>query len=113
MRFRFRLIGTKITALAGRDCTGKWVDDVYDDFSNTGAYHRMWLCAADGKPIFQRGKVISNPDCGGLQAERLYLPLASDGPEVDVILVMTIYLGVRAADAAYDKSLLDDRPTPP
>lgn len=109
MRFRFRLVGTRITAFSGRDSTGKWLDEVYDDFRDTGAYHRMCLCAVDGKPIFQRGEVVSNPHCTGQEAERLYLPLASDGRRVDIILVMTIYLDDSADEAAFHTPLLGAR----
>jgi hypothetical protein len=48
-----------------------------------------------GEPLYQRGNIISNPDTEGLEAERIYLPLASDGRSDDIIAIMTIYLGER------------------
>lgn len=95
VRFRFRLVGTAITSFTGRDSTGKWLDEVYDDFPNTGACRRMKRCATTGEPLYQRGNIISNPDTEGLEAERIYLPLASDGRSDDIIAIMTIYLGER------------------
>ena len=95
VRFRFRLVGTAITSFTGRDNTGKWVDEVYDDFANTGACRRMNLCLTTGVPLCQRGNVISNPEYGDLEAERIYLPLASNGSTVDIIVIMTVYLGDR------------------
>ncbi len=96
MRFRFRLVGTGITTFTGRDSTEKWLDEVYDDFRNTGAHRRICQCASDGKPLFQQdGEVISNPEYGTIRAERLYLPLASNGKKVDIIVIMTNYLDAR------------------
>jgi hypothetical protein len=37
--------------------------------------------------------VLSNPGRNYVEAERLYLPLAEDGQEVDIVLVMTLYIG--------------------
>jgi hypothetical protein len=93
MQFQFRLVGTAIVDFTGRDSTGKWCHDVYQDFETTAAYTRQSSCATDGKPQFCRTPIISNPDRAYIEAERIYLPLAANGKDVDIIIVMTIYLG--------------------
>ena len=91
-RFHVRLAGTVITEYSGRDATGRWCHDTYNNFEETGGYRCITACARDGRPQFRVGSVIANPGRTHMTAERLYLPLASNGRDVDVMANMTQYL---------------------
>jgi hypothetical protein len=93
-RFRFRLAGTAIVEFLGQEATGKWCEEVYEDFANSEAYVSMRECAETGQPRYRDGRVISRPDRTYIQAQRLHLPLATDGTTTDVILSMTRYLPI-------------------
>jgi hypothetical protein len=93
MRMRFRLVGTEIVKFTGRDVTGFWLDQVYPDYGNTAAFRAHRDCAERGAPGYRKSGVLSNPGRHFIEAERLYLPLAEDGRQVDIVLVMTLYSG--------------------
>lgn len=91
LRFKFRLIGTAVVEFAGRDSTGRWLDEVYPDYESTGAFRCTSACVTTRLPQYRKGTVLSNPERWYATAERLYLPLASDGETVDMLLNFTIY----------------------
>jgi len=93
LRFRFRLVGTEIVKFTGRDATGMWLDQVYPDYENTPAFRRHSDCVARREPAYRKSGVLSNPGRNFVEAERIYLPLASNGRDVDILLVMTLYNG--------------------
>ena len=93
LRFRFRLVGTEVVKFTQRDVTGRWLDEIYPDYENTEAFRRHRDCAENGRPSYRKSGVLSNPGRNYIEAERLYLPLAEDGQEVDIVLVMTLYTG--------------------
>lgn len=89
-RFRHRLIGTGITNKLGRDATGLWFEDIYEG-------KRMLETQADYQDIIElRGPALQRrrvPVTGRefLIFERLALPLAADGENVDMILSLLRY----------------------
>jgi len=93
LRFRFRLIGTEIVKFVGRDVTGLWLDEFFEGYETSEASHAHRNCALTGVPSYRKGSVLFNPGQARFEAERLYLPLAQDGKEVDILLVMTRYTG--------------------
>ncbi len=93
LRFRFRLVGTEIVKFVGRDVTGLWLDEFFEGYETSEASHAHRNCALAGEPAYRKGDVLFNPGRADLEAERIYLPLAQDGKEVDILLVMTLYSG--------------------
>lgn len=92
-RFRYRLIGTAITARTERDVTGRFFDEIYgaDTLENFSAsFH--WI-ARHKLPLRSYGTMdFSNK--GFLAFEALEVPLASDDSTVDIILgVMALLPG--------------------
>ncbi len=95
LRFRYRLVGTRITEALG-DTTGQWLDDVHPDFHPGSPTHQNYLSIANGgAPSWRRGPpmlMAYSERCA--EIERLLLPLASDGATVDVIVALTVMFGL-------------------
>lgn len=84
-RFRYRLVGTGVTALYGREVTGAFVDEV--DHSDL-----QWMLEADcitvateQRPVFRLWDRIGKDD-RSISHERLLLPLSKDGRSVDMLM---------------------------
>jgi hypothetical protein len=93
LRFRFRLVGTEIVKFTGRDVTGRWLDEVFPGYQASDAFRVHSAVAEGGRPGYRKGGMISNPGRSDSGGERLYLPFAEDGEQVDILLVMTLYSG--------------------
>jgi len=93
-RFRFRLIGSKITEAVGRDSTGRWLDELYSpaDYENMIVAYR-WL-VQHRAPMRIVGD-LRHANREWLEMESLDLPLSSDGETVDVILTRSILSAAR------------------
>lgn len=95
VRFRYRLVGTRIAEALG-DTTGRWLDEVHPDFHPGSPTHEDYLSlATHGEPSWRRGEPVFmaySERC--VEIERLFLPLASDGVTVDVILALTVLFGL-------------------
>lgn len=84
LRFRYRLIGSEITRLAGVERTGSYVDA-----AGLGPY---WRRVHDDYRAVVRRRVPSYVDGGARwngrefqHHERLVMPLASDGAQIDML----------------------------
>ncbi len=86
LRFRYRLIGTKITEMAGRDATGKWLDEeLYGDKTD----NMLWIfrsCSTQKAPIAVREK-IQFIDKSWVLVEALAVPLGETDEKVDIIMI--------------------------
>lgn len=87
MRFRIRLLGTRVVDYAGEDNTGSWVDEKWPGFDNS-AFAEI---ATSGKPSWYRGPSKLRPEKDYYELERARFPLAQDGKRVDMILALTIF----------------------
>jgi hypothetical protein len=84
-RYRVRLFGTDHVQYNGRDLTGMFVDEAFapEDLAKvTEVYDRM---ADGGEPHHWRMHVLT-PGREFVHYERLMLPLASDGANVDMLI---------------------------
>lgn len=91
LRFRFRLLGTEIVKFTGRDDTGRWLDEVYPGFAHSAAYGFYRDCVDSGRPNHRKGVALSRASQRSVAAEQLTLPLAANGRDVDILLIMTLY----------------------
>ena len=101
LRFRYRLWGTKIAEMIGRDYTGRLIEDVVlpRDYRRIGKV----LCdiVETGRPHFWQVPVpFIGRDFGSYR--RLMLPLAGDGLEVDMLVSLII-----EDDSAYSEPPVD------
>lgn len=84
-RYRFRLIGSKMTEVLGRDCTGRYVDDLYErDFYHT-AVEPYEVVLRDRRPVTSHGN-MKRMGKEFLRFQSLDLPLSGDGERVDMII---------------------------
>lgn len=89
--FSFRLVGTGVAEYFGSDPTGKRLADVFDNFEDTFAYRDFYDVVNLQEPRWGRGIPALAPASKIERLERIYLPLARNGSNVDVILCFTVF----------------------
>ena len=83
-RFRFRLIGTKLTEAVGRDMTGRYYDEVYPAAYYDRVTQSLRWVAENGKPCRVSG-TLWHARREWLHFESLDMPLSNDGTTVDAV----------------------------
>ena len=91
MRFRYWLLGTRVAQTFKNDMTGRYLDEVHPDFANNPMRRYLEEVVELHIPTWRKGKPNVWPTSGMIQLERLYLPLASNGSEVDLVLGFTLF----------------------
>lgn len=87
-RFRWRLIGTHVTQIVGRDATGQYWDEIYEPrVLRTLSSGPRWAME-NRQPVRSLGTAPID-DRSYLKSENLDLPLSSNGETVDMIMVVT------------------------
>jgi len=88
-RFRYRMIGSTLTSIVGRDATGKYLDEVYSpaDFESMIVACR-WV-VAQRAPLRITGN-LRHANREWIYMESLDLPLSSDGCTVNVIMTRSV-----------------------
>lgn len=92
LRLRYRLVGTSVARAFERDSTGRYLDEVHSDFLDSHIWLYMKSVVQDGTPGWRSGTPRFWHLREFLSLERIYLPLASDGREVDMILALTVFV---------------------
>jgi len=91
LRFKFRLVGTEHTRLSGRDVTGRWMDEVHRDATKVETYPQLVAAAERAEIGYRRGPPLFPEQGEFSEMERLLLPMARNGRDVDMLLAITIY----------------------
>lgn len=96
-RYRIRLMGTEIVQRFGGEYTGRYLDDL--DFGAAKAqvladYDRV----ADGVEPHLAFSEYAQQGRGRIQAERLALPMSTDGRHADRVLGSAIHVPISAPD---------------
>ena len=87
-RFRYRLWGSLVTEIMGRDCTGQFLDDI--DILDRSEIGRVFLDAVSTRrPHFWR-RPVPEGNKRYQSYRRLLLPLAEDGQRVDMLLALLV-----------------------
>jgi hypothetical protein len=91
LRFRFRLVGTELTARAGVELTGRTLDDYPSPEYREFMRRRYTQTVEERRPLssVQASLVIDNRI---RRYEALLLPLAADGETVDMLMIGIVYL---------------------
>ncbi|HYM02503.1 MAG TPA: PAS domain-containing protein [Stellaceae bacterium] len=89
--FRFRLLGTNITATYGRDNTGRTVREIYEtsDPETFTSLSTLYRVVATARVPVRAGFSLRAVNKAFIKFDSLYLPLSSDGVAVDMILCET------------------------
>lgn len=86
IRYRYRLVGTRITEIDGSDLTGRYADEVFgDDLARITREYEEVL--RTGAPCLRHFTVQSKRRGFAATYDKLVLPLAGDGETVDMLLV--------------------------
>ncbi len=90
VRFRFRLFGTAHYGAMDRDCTGMWIDEAFPSFLGSEVYSDYINLIENGVPSYRKGPASFHiPNYKTI--ERIMLPLAENGTDVNMILALTVY----------------------
>jgi hypothetical protein len=79
--------------------TGGWVGDRLSGARLSGVHSFLMDVIETRRPNWRRGKSLIRFEKDYAELERLYLPLASDGETVDMILAMTVFFKSLAPNA--------------
>jgi hypothetical protein len=92
--YRYRLLGTSIVSANYRDVTGRSFRELYgpDTTKLDGARLGFDQALATGVPAFTRGRAFWRPDWAFDRFESVFLPLATDGVTIDIILGEITYM---------------------
>lgn len=90
IRFRFRLIGTLQSTAAGREISGKYLEDAVLPEYLERIRSNMMAVVENREAIYDRFG-MPHPDRDFIDTERVYYPLARDGETVDMLLILNAY----------------------
>lgn len=90
LRFKYRLVGTAHVEAAGSNPTGQWYDAVHPRFRGSTAYPQFVAVAEEAQIAFYRGPPVYVVDNEHKTIERLILPMAQNGRDVDMLLAITV-----------------------
>lgn len=91
-RFRFRLVGTLQTEIAGREITGRYLEDAVLPEYLPRIRRNMQLCVDRREAVYDAFS-MPHPNRDFIDTERIYFPLARDGERVDMLVIVNGYPG--------------------
>ena len=83
-------MGTAVVTATGEK-TGRYLDEVIDGFEKTFAFSDRQAVVETGLPQYRKGPPSVTFRLDYADIERLHLPFAKDGRNVDVILSVFLY----------------------
>ena len=89
--FRFRLVGTSMVFALGQEPTGRWLDEHFQGFESSVFAEELKGAVCDGKPRHYRGSSAAQFARDMAAVERIALPLAGNGRNVDMLLGLTVF----------------------
>jgi hypothetical protein len=92
-RFRYRLIGTAVVALTGRDLTGHFVDENLEPAKFAALVEPYAAVIRQAQPVAKKGPTIWIEKRETLEVEVLLLPIANAQDEIALILGSVVNLG--------------------
>jgi hypothetical protein len=88
--FRFRLVGTLQTEVAGREITGRRIEEAVLPEFVVRIRANMTAAVEQCTAIYDRFP-MPHPDRDFIDTERIYFPLAGNGRDVDMLLILNGY----------------------
>ena len=99
LRYRHRLVGTAIVEYFGRDSTGRWYHEIYDDKTLEELYSVNAEVVRNRKPHY-RDTMIPVSGRQFMRYERVICPLAGDGETVDMLAGVHVFPDREDGEAA-------------
>jgi hypothetical protein len=90
IRFRFRLIGTLQSTAAGREISGQYLEDAVLPEYFERIRGNMMAALETREAVYDRFG-MPHPGRDFIDTERVYFPLARDGENVDMLLILNAY----------------------
>ncbi len=90
-RLRYRLVGTEVVTMLGREVTGQWLDEAHPDIDA----HQSYLSRARGViddhlPNWRHGRPNLWKHDTYTTVQNLIMPLAGDGRTVDMLFNISV-----------------------
>ena len=86
-RYRWRLLGTGITGMAGRDSTGRFFDEIYEGEALSNFLRSFDAVVDSARPMRSYGSFAFADNARDyVTFEAMEVPLASDGVRIDIVL---------------------------
>jgi hypothetical protein len=98
MRFRFRLIGEAGRRMGPPGKPGDFLDQYHEGGVSDPALDDFRFAAKERLPVWYRGKALTRHRTEMFELERLFLPLANNGVEVDALLCLSVFYTPRGAE---------------
>lgn len=94
LRFRYRLLGTAVRRITpnGDTVVGRWLDEVDEDFHTSGRAEVFAQPVRTHQPSYRRGLPQFPLGLDHLTIERIFMPLAADGKNVDMLFCISLFL---------------------
>lgn len=89
-RFRWRLIGTYITEILGRDSTGRYWDEIYGSRAMKALSQGPIWVIENRRPVRNLGSA-HYVDKTYLRSESIDMPLSTDGEVIDHLFICTAF----------------------
>lgn len=90
-RFRFRLVGTSSVKTLGHDPTGLWLDESHPIFTKKPDILTRYILTVETRtPTYRRGLQRITLSKDYQTVENIFLPMASDGETVDLLVAISV-----------------------
>ncbi len=98
LRFRYRLVGTKLGQFFGYAITGRYLGEATQPHFTQQHLQHYATVVEQRIHHYRRGPPAFAADRAHLVVERILVPLAADGTSVDMILALTVLLDGRSRE---------------
>jgi hypothetical protein len=90
-RYRIRLTGTRVAAFFGDRHTGCWFDEIFDNFTGSPTHLSFDSVVRTGQPSWRTGTCELQKSKSFAKFERVHLPFADDGRNIDMVLACSLF----------------------
>jgi hypothetical protein len=91
LRFRYCLVGETHEKAMQRELEGLWMHDAHAEFIKSYFYRNYVNVVNHRAPNYRKGRTRYRPAPDLFEMERIMLPMAENGVDVDMILALTVY----------------------
>ena len=98
LRFRYRLVGSKLVSAGGREMKGMLMEKAHPNLFSAQPYADYPACVREHRVSRRLGAPVFDWDREHVRIERLLLPLAADGQHVDTILGLSVFFAMNGEE---------------